>query len=481
MENNGYIKDLLTSFIATSESTIAFSVYDGKQVANVSFMQFANDILCAAGYFVQNNIHSKHIALVAPNSYQWLVTFFAITASGNVAVLLDPSLPNDMLEHQYKKADVAIACVENGVSCDLLPSSACDIQLLPIKFITSAEPMRIEDVYSESANDTVFLMFTSGTTGTSKVVQTTSHNLRYSMGNLEEMFSIPGMDRLYPGLPLYHIAGLRCVLANLQRYKTICIGRGIKYMMMDIPKLNPSVIAGVPLIVESISKCLRNTNTAKEMQKYVGTKLQRIIVGGAALKAGLLQNINGYGISVEIIYAMTETTGDTTWCVLTNDHANSVGKPCGKMQCRIQDGEILIKGPSVMKGYYKDPEETAKVLEDGWLHTGDIGCFDEDGYLYITGRKKNVIILPNGENVNPEEIEWKFGECKDILECMVYSDGKGICADVYTENKPAAADFIKKYNENVPLYRQVYKVTYSAAPLAKTGSGKIKRKENTYV
>ena len=106
---------------------------------------------------------------------------------------------------------------------------------------------------------------------------------------------------------------------------------------------------------------------------------------------------------------------------------------------------------------------------------------DEKGYYYLTGRNKNVIILSNGENVNPEEIESQFGECKDILECMVFSDGKGICADVYTENKPAAADFIKKYNENVPLYRQVYNVTFSAVPLAKTGSGKIKRKENTYV
>ena len=106
MENNGYIKDLLTSFIATSESTIAFSVYDGKQVANVSFMQFANDILCAAGYFVQNNIHSKHIALVAPNSYQWLVTFFAITGSGNIAVLLNRDLPEDIIAGQCKQADV---------------------------------------------------------------------------------------------------------------------------------------------------------------------------------------------------------------------------------------------------------------------------------------------------------------------------------------------------------------------------------------
>ena len=132
----------------------------------------------------------------------------------------------------------------------------------------------------------------------------------------------------------------------------------------------------------------------------------------------------------------------------------------------------------MMKGYYKDPEETAKLFEDGWLHTGDMGYCDKDGYYYITGRKKNVIILSNGENVNPEEIEAQWGACEAIEECMVYSDGKGICADVYTTEPEIADRFIKAYNENMPLYRQVYKINYTTTPLEKTGSGKIKRKAN---
>ena len=159
----------------------------------------------------------------------------------------------------------------------------------------------------------------------------------------------------------------------------------------------------------------------------------------------------------------------------------TIGRPYGETECRIVGGELLMRTPAIMNGYYKNPGETAKILENGWLHTGDLAHCDENGYYYLIGRKKNVMILSNGENVNPEEIEAAFSECPEILESMVYNDAKGICADVYTKEKAACAAFIRKYNDSVPLYRQVYKVNYSAAPLKKTGTGKIKRKENAYV
>lgn len=148
------------------------------------------------------------------------------------------------------------------------------------------------------------------------------------------------------------------------------------------------------------------------------------------------------------------------------------------MQCCIQDGEILLKSDAVMKGYYKDPEETARVVRDGWLHTGDLGYCDECGNYYFTGRKKNTIILSNGENVNPEEIEADWSRCEAIEECLVYADEKGICADVYVSNQDQASRFIKDYNERIPRCHQVYKVFYSDRPLEKTSSGKLKRKGN---
>lgn len=141
-----------------------------------------------------------------------------------------------------------------------------------------------------------------------------------------------------------------------------------------------------------------------------------------------------------------EANSEACWLfVKIEESANwTDGLTYGKTSCRVEDNELMLSGPSLMKGYYKDPAGTAAVIKNGWLKTGDLVRYDDDGYFYITGRKKNVIILSNGENVNPEEIEKILNTSDDILECMVYSDKKGILADIYTENKKSAAAFIKK-------------------------------------
>ena len=252
-------------------------------------------------------------------------------------------------------------------------------------------------------------------------------------------------------------------------------------MLADISTLNPTSLSIIPSVLSSLVKLLKSAKSEEERQRYVGKNLATVAVSGASANPALCRYLMESGFEIQSAYGMTESAGAGTQCVWSEETIGSIGKPYGKTECRIVDGELLLRGPSVMKGYYKDPEETAKLIEDGWLHTGDLAYCDERGYYYLTGRKKNVMILSNGENVNPEEIESKLGECKAILECMVFNDGKGICADVYTDNETDAADFIKRYNESVPLYRQVYKVNYSPTPLEKTGSGKIKRKENVYV
>ena len=263
----------------------------------------------------------------------------------------------------------------------------------------------------------------------------------------------------------------------LFRGKTVCIGRGMKYIFMDLKTLHPTYTTLVPVMMESLEKIYKNTTTEERM-KRLGGSLKRINVAGAASKPATCQYLMDQGLILETAYGMTETAGVGTWGEWTKEAIGSIGKVGNNVQCRIKDGEILLKSDAIMKGYYKDPEETAKVIVDGWLHTGDMGYCDANGHYYITGRKKNVIILSNGENVNPEEIEAAFGACTYIEECLVYSDGKGICADVFANDPDSAAVYIKNYNESMPLYRQVYKINYSSEPLPKTSSGKIKRKEN---
>lgn len=481
MENNGFIKQLVRHFSAVKENTIAFSLYDGSQVVNITYRQFLNDILKATGFFVHKEIKDQHIAIAAANSYDWIVTFFAITGSGNIAVLLNQDLSEDVIAGQCKQADVEMICVD--VPLDPAETKDRNMNMKCVRFeeIRTGQPITVSDIFPSNPDDTIVMMFTSGTTGRSKIVEFSSYNMQSSLDDLKESVSSPAMRSFLLTFPLYHISGLITVLSLLRGYRTVDIGRGIKYLLADISKLNPTFVAMVPSTLGSFVKLLKTVKSEGERQKYIGSNLEGICVSGAGVKQSLCRYMMELGIEVQSSYGMTESAGAGTRCVWNEATIGSIGKPFGKTECRIVDGELLLKGPSVMKGYYKDPEETAKIIENGWLHTGDLAFCDEKGFYYLTGRKKNVIILSNGENVNPEEIESQFAECKDILECMVFSDGKGICADVYTEKKPAAADFIKKYNENVPLYRQVYKVTYSAAPLAKTGSGKIKRKENTYV
>lgn len=460
---------------AVSDSP-AFSLYDGNKLGNISYRQFANDVLSTAGYFRENRIQNRHIALAAPNGYRWIVVFLALLASGNTAVPLNPDLSKDRILQQCEKADVEILC-GNAFVISELDTVGDILKTLPFDKLNAA-PMPLEEVYSAEPEETRLLMLTSGTTGASKLAAFSTNNIQcFLEDSAEEVCALDMRSALFC-LPLYHVFGIFSAIAWLYQYKTICIGRGIRYLFADIPMLNPSSVSMVPSVLESMVKLLKSAKTAEERQKYIGANLISITVGGAGVKPELCRYMMELGIKVQSAYGMTESAGAGTWCIWNENNIGSIGKPYGKTECRIENGELLLKSPSVMKGYYKEPEETAKLIVNGWLHTGDMVYCDENGFYYLTGRKKNVIILPNGENVNPEEIEAALGSCEAILECLVYGDGKGICADVYTGEKTKAMQYMIRYNGSVPRYHQVYKVFYSDIPLEKTASGKIKRKTN---
>lgn len=475
MMSKGYVKHLIERFMLEDDK-VAFCFYDGKIVNIITYREFVNDILKVAGYFKKNEISKKHIALIAPNSYRWLVTFFAIIVTGNIAVLLDYLLPEEILRKQCELADVSIIYNNQKARNSLL----MEMDVISDEILMCEIPMSQDDVYEGLDDDTIILLGTSGTTGSSKIVEITSKNIKYNIFGFEKRYAKDRKERILAVFPFYHIGGLITVLTNLYWAKVTCMGRGAKYVFADIPVLNPTLVAMVPATLESLEKILKSLKFVDERKKYLGNSLRRINVAGAALKASTCKFFLDQGIVLEIGYGMTETSGGIMWCELSEKCIGTIGKSVEGVSCTIADGEILVKSPVIMKGYYKDPYATKQIIKDGWLYTGDMGYCDDDGYYYLTGRKKNVIILSNGENVNPEEIEGHFYKCNDIIEVLVYSDGKGICADLYTENKDRVIEYVKAYNENMPLYRQVYKVNYQDVPLEKTSSGKIKRKENIY-
>lgn len=476
MKHNGFVKEQILKFSETQQAEPAFSLFDGKQVTDVSYPQFARDILKAAGYFRDQGIRGKHISLIAPNSYEWAVAFFGILASGNVAIMMNQDLPADLQQWQFDKADIALFC-SDGAYAQRLGQLHPQMSCVSFDTMLASQPIAPEDIYVSAEDETVSMLFTSGTTGNSKAVELTAENWRYSAMSFDTMYADPALQRISIPVPFYHALGLENLLESVCCGKTVCLGRGIRYLFMDLGSLNPSHMIAVPAVVESMVKVLKMTKNEAEQQRYLGRNLKEICFAGAALKEPVLRFMLAKGFTMSVNYGMSEIPGAATLgTILDEDHYATAGKFTPWTQYRFVDGELLLKSPTLMKCYYKDPEETAKVIEDGWIHTGDLGRCDDLGYFFLTGRKKNVIILPNGENVNPEEIEHAFGQCDAITESMVYGDGKGICADIFTADQETVAAFISSYNNGVPKYRQVYKINYTKEPLPKTGSGKIKRK-----
>lgn len=473
MENNNYVYQLLKRF--PEESRVAFALYDGKETTNITYGEFRNDVLKAAGYFQERKIVNQHIAILAPNSYNWQVAFFGIVASGNVAVLVNQDLPNEERLQHIQNADTTILCGNEADAARYTADST--LPWFSFEQIVAGNAIRLEEVVRVAPETTIVLMATSGTTGKSKIAEFSDGSIRAAMENFKILTE--RKERLLLPVPFFHISGMATVGAYLCQEGTICLGRGARYLLQDMPKLNPSMVCTVPTMLNSMLKLLRTCRSEKDFRNILGTNMRRVSVGGTDVPLELWRELAKYGIEEQICYGMTESVGCGTQCVVDEITMGTVGKPYGTRECRIEDGELLLRGPAIMKGYYKDPEETAKVLRDGWLHTGDLAKIDENGNYHLVGRKKNVIILSNGENVNPEEIEAKFSQCSAISECLVYGDGKGICADLYAPmGKEQAEEFIVAYNRSVPMYRQVYRRNYATEPLEKTASGKIKRKGN---
>lgn len=475
MQKSNYIRKMLEQFAADDQNRIALKLYNGKQTEDIRYTELAEKILSAAGWFAENSSSGQHIALMGANSPEWIVAFFAIAASGNVVVPLNPGLPEEMVLSQCKLADVSVIC---GDSRDI-SAFAEDYPCVSYDMLRDGKSLQLQNIACSTPDALTVLLFTSGTTGKSKAVEITCANMESSLKSADGIFSEPDINRIMTALPLFHIAGIRGALAMLCRFKTLCIGRGIMYLFRDMPVLEPDYISLVPVMVDSLIKIVKRTTPSQLREKYIGANLKRVCVGGAAVDPGSCRYLMDNGFVIDSGYAMSETTGVGTWGKWDEAHFNTIGKLSGELQCRIVDGELQFQGPAVMKGYYKDPEATAMVLKEGWLHTGDLGYCDQDGYYYLNGRKKSLIVMANGEKLNPEEVENQFEKCDAIEECQIwYHDGdRVLCMEVYGNDREAVGRAVEMYNERMPLSYQIHRIIYREKPFERTASGKVMRKE----
>ena len=340
------------------------------------------------------------------------------------------------------------------------------------------------------------ILFTSGTTGRSKGVMLSQQSLMDN-ATCMDMGEPVGTVSLSV-LPIHHAYCFTCdILACLCAGATICFNDSIMRLVKNLNIFNPHIILLVPMIIQTISYQLselsaQHPEVPKAMlaKKVFGTSLHTIYSGGAYLNPALIDEFAQYGIELIQGYGMTEFSPRIAANVRGYVKKESVGVVIPGAEVKIEDGEILVKGKSRMIGYYKDEEETSKALSGEWLRTGDLGYIDEDNYLFITGRKKNLIILANGEKVSPEELENKYNGWLLAKELMVYSEDGKIIAEMFPNE-----DFVKlkgitnveevfakktdEINAELPLYKRIVKTIVRSSEFDKTASGKIKRKHNS--
>lgn len=472
-----------------------------QEIESKSYTQLRKDSEAFSRALESMGEKGKHIALTGMTSYAWLVAYFGIVNSGSVAVPLDVSLPAEEMCELIDRADVTVF-VADEIRADVL--AIVKARCPKLKTVISMQKEEsdgrmlafrqlVKDWagscdYEPKPDQLATIMFTSGTTGKSKGVMLTHRNLAENATCLDMKF--PERTVLLSVLPIHHAYCLSMdILKGLSCGSVICINDSLIRMAKNIKLFAPNVILMVPLMIETMAKKLEDAAGLPPQlvkKEVFGEQLHTICSGGAYLPPAMLDLFGKYGITILQGYGMTECAPVISTTVSWNVRKGSVGQLVPNCEAKVVDEELWVRGSSVMQGYYKMPKETEETLVDGWLRTGDLGYVDEDGFVFLTGRKKNLIITKNGENVSPEELENKIGEHRLVQEILVRESDGVIEAEIfpdydYAEKKgiadvPAALqEMIDEYNAGAPAFKKVYRLKVRETEFTKTPSKKIKR------
>lgn len=465
-----------------SDKTI-LKYMSGMQVLEVSGSEFYHDVHQCARFLAEQGLSGKHIGIMGANRPTWMVHLCAIFEIGAVAILLAPDLNADDLRLRAQQTDIFCVLHDEALT-DVVSKAATPQGFLSVSMDQPAEVGLSEGYFSETEakpDDLCCVLFTSGTTSVSKAVML-SHKAMIA-GICHNIIRFPFEAQLAI-LPLHHIAGFASVLNTWYLDRVLCLGAEMKYLTRYLQYMKPDYVLTVPSILQVILHKLKKGGPNGSLLEW---NLHLIGCGGAQFQPEVIQSLNDKHIRVLQSYGATEVGGLGFDWEMTPECRNTIGKPCPEIEIKIEDGELFLRCDSMMTGYYKDTEATREVLIDGWYATGDLCRQDAEGYLYLTGRKKNLIILSNGENVSPEELETKLSACEAISEIMVGVENDRIFAAIYP-NGPLTAqteaqiqEALDRYNEGSPTYKQIHKVKFFDTPFAKTSVGKIIRSSITGV
>lgn len=482
-----------------------------KEIYELNYREIMEHVRAVRRGLLAEGFEGKHIALIGGSSAEWIESYLGVITGRTVAVPLDAMLPAEDLTDLINRSDsegLFLSPKNQGLLDGILAecpklkkvwllqeeqTDFADRKVVCLGKLKEAGREAETDAKRPQAEDTATIIFTSGTTGKSKGVMLTQGNLASNVLSVD--FEAEPGTVILSVLPIHHAFCL--VMDWLKGFSlgaTVCINDSLMHMVKNMGTFQPEIILMVPLMVETIYKRLSAANPLipKKMvaAKAFGGNLRIIITGGAHLDPFYIEKFADYGIDILEGYGMSECSPVISSNTPKIHKAGSIGKPLSNVQISFEDGEILVRGSSVMKGYYKMPEETAETLRGGWLHTGDKGYLDEDGFLFINGRIKNLIILSNGENISPEEIENKLALGKLVGEVVVTGENNGLTARIYPDQDVAAAKhmseekirtelqaFLDKYNKTQPTYRQITGLVVRKNPFRKNTTRKIKRAE----
>ena len=463
---------------------IRYVAEDGKTVVEKKYRGYAQDIRRMTAYLKAEvpDIKGRRIVLLSRNCYEFCVASFGIILAGGVLVTLNQKKTWEELEYELGLVEPALI-LNDGIDygCRAELEAAYGPKLRPMDCYKDTAPGELTNCVGH--DDLMMLMFTSGTTGRSKGVMLSERNffsvMRAHVQIGERMMEYKHDPELvvsqYTVLPMFHLGAFICLFSWAHGGWALNISGDIRNFYKEIRRMPSQVMAVVPVIMNSLHKDVMRGRKERLGELWVP------ICSSAMFDPQVMLDMATNGMFVVQTYGATETCGDGIINYAQDaKHIGAVGQGNDYLDYKLEpDGELCIRGDSIMLGYYKDPEATAAVIDkDGWFHTGDLARVDEDGYYYITGRKKNLIILDSGENVSPEELEGMLEKCPAVQECIVKELGKKIGVVVYCEkeHQQTVRDFIAQMNRTVPLYKRIGVVEFSETPLPRNGAGKLVRK-----
>lgn len=550
------LKDMLnkTADKFGDKAAYVFKTEEPGKFKEITYKQFKNDVDGLGTALINLGLKDKRIAVIGDNRYEWSVSYLAVTNGTGIVVPLDKALPNNEIESLIMRSEVEAILYTNKYSSimdelkdkkntNLKYFISMDLEestngVISFRKLIEKGKEQIENgdrkfLDAEINPDVMGIMlFTSGTTSQSKAVMLSHKNIISNVMDIAATIKVDENDRFLSFLPLHHT--FECTVGFLypiSKGSSIAFCEGIRHIADNIKEFEITAMISVPVLFENMGKKvlkaienkgqLKKVNLGmkisnvllkvgldvrdkifKEVHQSLGPKLRLMVAGGAALDPETEKLFNGLGITMYQGYGLTETSP----VIAAEDdkfrRIGSIGKAFPSLDVKIENkneegiGELLVKGPTVMLGYYQNEEATKETIdEDGWLHTGDLAKIDKDGFIFITGRKKYVVVLKNGKNIYPEELEILINKIAGVSESFVYGklekDGdykiaakivydKEIMKDVYgIEDKQDIKDKlwqeIKIINKTMPTYKYIKEILVTDEELIKTTTRKIKR------